>query len=252
MLLPALLLAIGFAPAWLFTSIIAILTGWGLYEVAAMTGVRNAIDFASLVTAGLVPALAVWIAPGAFEWLPALVFLGLAVLMAVVGIYGGAAASSYRLLLVVSGAIYVGATFPYFALLRNREDGVALTIFILLLVVATDSAAYFAGRSAGRRKLAPQISPNKTVEGAIGGLAGSVVAGLILWQILIPRWGCGNVLVIAIVISVLAQTGDLIGSALKRAAGVKDSGWIFPGHGGLLDRTCSLVFAVAFTYYYSR
>ncbi len=252
MLLPALLLAIGFAPAWLFSSIIAILTGWGLYEVAAMTSVRSTIDFAALVSAGFLPAAAVWIAPGAFEWLPALVFLGMSALMMMVGIYGGAAASSYRRLLVVSGAIYVGATFPYFALLRNREDGVALTIFILLLVVAADSAAYFVGRSIGRHKLAAQISPNKTIEGAIGGLAGSIVAGLILWQILIARWSCGNVLVIAIVISVLAQAGDLIGSTFKRATGVKDSGWIFPGHGGLLDRTCSLVFAVAFTYYYSR
>ncbi len=145
----------------------------------------------------------------------------------------------------------MGALFPYFALLRNRTDGIAVIIFILLLVVASDTGAYFTGSWIGRTKLAPHVSPKKTVEGAIGGLALCVVAGLLLRQPLVSGWSIGQAAALSAAIGVLAQLGDLAGSALKRSAGVKDSGWIFPGHGGLLDRTCSMVFAVVLAYYWT-
>ena len=102
----------------------------------------------------------------------------------------------------------------------------------------------------GRTKLAPHVSPNKTVEGAIGGLVATVIGGWLLFKMIGGTWDMGRILLFAAMISILAQLGDLAGSALKRAAGVKDSGWIFPGHGGLLDRTCSLVFALFFAYYW--
>jgi phosphatidate cytidylyltransferase len=102
----------------------------------------------------------------------------------------------------------------------------------------------------GKTKLAPSVSPNKTVEGAVGGFVATVVAGLLLFKMMGGRWDLGSVLLFSAIVSILAQLGDLAGSALKRAAGVKDSGWIFPGHGGLLDRTCSLVFAAFFAYYW--
>jgi phosphatidate cytidylyltransferase len=76
------------------------------------------------------------------------------------------------------------------------------------------------------------------------------VAGIILRPLLAPRWTTGAVVIMAAVVGVLAQFGDAAGSAFKRVAGVKDSGWILPGHGGLIDRACSLFFAAAFTYYY--
>ena len=94
------------------------------------------------------------------------------------------------------------------------------------------------------------MSPDKTVEGAIGGLLACILASLILRPLLAPRWTVAAAIIMAAVVGVLAQFGDVAGSAFKRVAGVKDSGWIFPGHGGLLDRTCSLVFAAVFTYYY--
>jgi len=100
--------------------------------------------------------------------------------------------------------------------------------------------------------LAPRVSPKKTVEGAIGGLALCVVAGLLLHQPLVSGWSVGQAVRLSAAIGILAQLGDLAGSALKRRAGVKDSGWVFPGHGGLLDRTCSMVFATVFAYYWSR
>jgi phosphatidate cytidylyltransferase len=142
--------------------------------------------------------------------------------------------------------------FPYFALLRNSRGGIPIIILMLLLVVASDSGAYFVGRSLGRTKLLPRVSPNKTVEGAIGGLSACVGAGIILRPLLAPQWTIGAAIILGIAVGVLAQFGDAAGSAFKRVCGVKDSGWLFPGHGGLLDRTCSLVFAATFTYYYLR
>jgi phosphatidate cytidylyltransferase len=250
-LLPALLLAIIFAPNWLFTALIALLMGLGLYEVGAMTSARNPVRLALLIVAGLLPAAAVFMAPGPFIIVPEFTFIGTTLMMSLMWVHG-AETAPHGTALTAIGAVYVGALFPYFALLRNGPDGVALTILILLLVVATDSAAYFVGHALGRIRLAPRVSPNKTVEGAIGGLLGAVAAALLLWPALLARRELAAVITLAVAVSLLAQVGDLIGSALKRAAGVKDSGWIFPGHGGLLDRTCSLVFAAAFTYYYFR
>ena len=150
------------------------------------------------------------------------------------------------------GAAYVGFLFPFFALLRNSPNGIYILLLVILLAVVSDSGAYFVGRYMGKTKLAPSVSPNKTVEGAVGGFVATVVAGLLLFKMMGGTWDLGSVLLFSAIVSILAQLGDLAGSALKRAAGVKDSGWIFPGHGGLLDRTCSLVFAAFFAYYWFR
>jgi phosphatidate cytidylyltransferase len=139
--------------------------------------------------------------------------------------------------------------FPYFALLRNRPRGVPVIILMLLIAFATDSGAYFIGRFAGRIKLMPWVSPHKTAEGALGGLAGALIAGLILRGSLAPWLSPVAITLLSLAVGILAQAGDLANSAFKRVAGVKDSGWIFPGHGGLLDRACSLVFPAVLTYY---
>jgi phosphatidate cytidylyltransferase len=121
---------------------------------------------------------------------------------------------------------------------------------VVLLVVATDSGAYFGGRLAGRIKLAPRVSPNKTIEGAFAGLAASIAAAVMVRMVLVPNIPLLALTLLALLVGILAQLGDLANSAFKRVAGVKDSGWIFPGHGGLLDRACSLVFPIVLTYYY--
>jgi phosphatidate cytidylyltransferase len=130
-------------------------------------------------------------------------------------------------------------------------DGWRWVLFTVATVFGSDSGGYFAGRAYGRRKLMPQVSPKKTVEGAIGAIGGAMLAALLM-QVLVHRMlGVGEVLVLAIALSVLAQFGDLCESALKRAFGAKDSGWIIPGHGGILDRLDSLLFPFVFTYYYA-
>jgi phosphatidate cytidylyltransferase len=140
-----------------------------------------------------------------------------------------------------SAAGFVYALLPALALLwvRDRaEHGLALLLWIFIVTWATDVGAYFVGRALGRRKLAPSISPGKTVEGLIGGVAAAtVLAGG--WALLT---GLDPILVwLAPLFAIAAQGGDLFESGMKRRAGVKDSGHWLPGHGGLLDRLDGLV-----------
>ncbi len=140
-----------------------------------------------------------------------------------------------------SAAGFVYALLPALALLWIRErdvHGVELLIWAFIVTWSTDIGAYFAGRNFGRRKLAPSISPGKTVEGLWGGMAAAtVVAGQWAWTTGLGPW----LLVCAPVFAAAAQAGDLFESSLKRRAGVKDSGNWLPGHGGVLDRLDGLV-----------
>jgi len=147
------------------------------------------------------------------------------------------------------GVVLVGlAGFGLIWLRRMTDAGPACVLFVLLAVWASDSVAYLAGRALGGPKLAPRISPAKTWSGAAGGLAGAMLAGLLVC-LLDPRAGSGTGirivqgLVFGGVIGLAAQAGDLAESAFKRRQGVKDSGQMIPGHGGLLDRFDGLMAA---------
>ncbi len=145
--------------------------------------------------------------------------------------------------LTLVGALYIGYGFSYMAATRNLPDvGLYLTTLVILGIWSSDSGAYFVGKAMGRRKLWPAISPNKTVEGSIGGLviAVLVVLGLNVSFAFLP-WT--QAVAIAVVAAVAGQMGDLVESAYKRHFGVKDSGQIFPGHGGVLDRVDSWILA---------
>ena len=254
--LPITIAVVLFAPAPVFTAFIASLGAWGLYEIVAMTqaGVSEAL---TVTTIGGLSGIVLLLSGGRGFSAAAVVMVAMMMLLLVARV-GWEGAEQFMLWrwarrwLLLVGALWVGVLFPYFALLRNAPGGISIIILMLLLVVASDSGAYFAGRSLGRTKLLPRVSPNKTVEGAIGGLGAAIIAAIALRPLLAAQWSVGAAVKLAMAVGVLAQLGDLAGSAFKRVAGVKDSGWIFPGHGGLLDRTCSLVFAVAFTYYYFR
>lgn len=139
-------------------------------------------------------------------------------------------------------AFYTGFGFHYLAL--TREAGLMYVLFALFIVWTTDTGAYFIGKAIGKHKLAPNVSPNKTVEGFIGGIVCAlVIAGGFYYFAELP----GNialVLALLVFLSIFGQLGDLVESALKRFYGVKDSGKILPGHGGILDRFDSLLFVL--------
>jgi phosphatidate cytidylyltransferase len=141
---------------------------------------------------------------------------------------------------------------PHTILMRELPSGarLALALFTIAAVFGSDTGGYFAGRSSGR-PLLPEVSPKKTVEGSIGGLFGAMLAALLMHALLHPTRSAGEAIGLGLMLSVLAQFGDLCESALKRAFGAKDSGWIIPGHGGILDRLDSLLFPFVFTYYYA-
>lgn len=143
---------------------------------------------------------------------------------------------------------YVGL-FIYFYLLRTLPGGWIWIIFMLIGTWASDTSAYFVGKVLGRHPLAPVLSPGKTLEGAIGGISGSILvaAGLIL---IYPSMPGLSLLLLGLFLGVAAQIGDLVESAFKRQVGVKDAGNIIPGHGGILDRLDSMLFTAPLVYYY--
>ncbi len=139
-------------------------------------------------------------------------------------------------------ALYVGIGFYY--LIETRAYGIEYVVYALLVIWTTDSGAYFIGRKIGKSKLWPEISPNKTVEGFVGGVASAVVLACV-FQYFIPIASTYIVLIaVTVVASIVGQMGDLVESALKRHYEVKDSGKLLPGHGGILDRFDSLLFVL--------
>jgi len=148
-----------------------------------------------------------------------------------------------------AGVLYAASFGISIVALRIAPSfGIAAVVFILAVVWATDTGAYFAGRLIGGAKLWPQVSPNKTWAGAVGGTIAGVVAGLIVAAILPDVDPSLPLALVALVLSLAGQVGDLAESAVKRRFGAKDSGNIVPGHGGMMDRLDSLVFASAFAF----
>jgi len=152
----------------------------------------------------------------------------------------------------VLASLYTGVGFERFLNARSATDGLVVLVFGLFVVWATDIGAYMAGRRFGQRKLWPDISPNKTIEGALGGIASAVVVAAI-YLLAFPGqdyFGHGSLLMIVLTIlfSIAGQFGDLVESAIKRHYGVKDSGNILPGHGGILDRFDSMLFVFPIMY----
>lgn len=139
------------------------------------------------------------------------------------------------------GAFYVGLPVLALVLLRSHPEGFRVTLWTMAVVWACDSGAFFAGRAIGGPKLSPAISPNKTWSGAIGGVLAAVAFSAAYWLYNSDVQGGLALILISPLLAVLAQAGDLFESHLKRVAGVKDSGNILPGHGGLLDRLDGLV-----------
>ena len=151
---------------------------------------------------------------------------------------------------LIFGILYISLTLGHLLLTRAQEGGQFLIFFVVLVTWASDTGAYYVGRTLGRHRLAPMVSPNKTVEGLIGGLVLAVLLALAARAWFLPSFTVADCLATGVLLSLAGSLGDLAESVLKRSAGVKDSGTILPGHGGMLDRLDSLLFTAPVFYYY--
>jgi len=152
----------------------------------------------------------------------------------------------------IAGILYVGWLLSYLVALRGLDDGRNWVFFVLFVTFASDTVAFFVGRALGRHHLAPGISPGKTWEGTVAGVFGAIIVSLffILPTPLILHISLWQAILLGFLVSVFGQCGDLVESLLKRNMGVKESGKLMPGHGGVLDRTDSIVFAGIVVYLY--
>lgn len=246
--IPLLVWVICASPGWFFAGFIVAITAVGLGEFSAMALAERPLAQALAVGVGL-----------AFAGVVVLHRFDALGLVLVVTIVGGLAVSladpdmagaTARLGNILIASLYVGFLLPHVVNLRLLEAGERWVFLAVACGMGSDSGGYFAGRFLGRTKLFPRVSPKKTIEGALGAMLGSVALGFFALAVYpTPGVDARLTLVLGVVISVLAQVGDLVESMLKRAYGAKDSGWIFPGHGGVLDRIDSLVLPFVFTYY---
>lgn len=240
---------IGWAPRWLFLLVLVLAVEIALYEYFHIS---RAAGFNGIAAVGYVSAAALCVAQTVES--SRIAELDLAILLATVfmamvpALFRGTGLKEYYgcVASTLFGVLYLGLTLSLLMRLRFSPDygGRALTLFLFFVMAAGDIFALLVGRLVGRNPLLPRISPRKTVEGSLGGLAGSL---LVAWGFRMAFWQTTElktVMLWAVVVAVAGQAGDLVESALKRSADLKDSGGLLPGHGGLLDRIDSLVFAV--------
>ncbi|XYH94792.1 phosphatidate cytidylyltransferase [Sorangium sp. So ce1128] len=250
---PLLLSLLYLGPAWGWAALVAAASAIGALEFFAMT---HPDDRASRF-AGVALTLAVlgvlWrfgSSPGA---LLALIFLLPFVAMLVtLTRLGEMRTAALRVLAMTFGPLYVGGGLGALALLRRDAgaDGPSFVVLALFFSWFSDTGAYFAGRFLGRRKLYEAVSPKKTVAGAVGGLLSAVLGALIAHFWFLRSLPLVDALALAIVAGGLGQAGDLGESLFKRSFGIKDSGGIVPGHGGILDRVDALLVTGTITYLY--
>ena len=250
------------APAWVFQLLVVAASAVACRELARMFE-RTGRPIATWLTVGVGAALTASFATSlytglgidghAVRWMPT---PELALLVGVGLICSAPLWSSGRPLVestanTLFGAIYIGWLLGYAIWLQGRADGPQLVLFLVGVTWAGESAAYLVGSSVGRHRLAPVLSPGKTVEGAIAQVIVSIAAALALGFWLLPACGLLGAAGAGVVLGVIGQVGDLAESAIKRSIGTKDTGDLIPGHGGMLDRIDSLLFNAPALYLYS-
>jgi phosphatidate cytidylyltransferase len=252
-LIPLVLLILLRGSVLLLLLVTALVAGLAAWEYMAIADAHGAHIPRALVLAGIAATFAVAFYQPA--WLIGVVGLASLALLVTCSFRSPLDRVLPDTAFSVVGLLYCGLTLVTVPLIRAQPDGPSLLVFLLCTVWMGDIVALYVGRNLGRHKLAPQLSPNKTWEGSAGSLAGSllVAAALVLlsratgrlhFAGTLARW-----LILAVLLNLFAQVGDLVESAVKRGAGVKDSGALLPGHGGILDRIDALMLAAPALWY---
>lgn len=236
---------------------------WGWAAFVAVAGIAGIIEFFGMASRSRLSPMVltgcVWTAllalspllPNPDQSILLVVSVGLLFsLLLLVRDFNGHGGSAVNWAITLAGVFYIGWLSRYLVALRALPDGQGWLMLALFTTFAIDTSAYFAGRSWGRRRLAPRISPGKTQEGAIAGMVAGIAASAILVVVLGLPLPLVYALLLGALLGVFAQVGDLTESVFKRCLGAKDSGSLMPGHGGILDRADSVLFSGIVVYYF--
>ena len=245
--LPLFFLAVYFTPEWVLPAALGLLAGLAAHEMLHNTGL---VTSRILLTAAIL--LSIISIPLTFYFDLPLVALVVpsAVIIFVIAIASKGKISNSEVFGTFFTVIFMPMALGSIVRIRAMEGGITLVILPFIAAWITDTCAYFTGRALGRHKLAPEISPKKTVEGSIGGILGCIAVMLAYNYVAGAIWGVSYSLPLLAVIaasgSIISQAGDLAMSYIKRGFGIKDYGTIMPGHGGILDRFDSVLFTAPF------
>ena len=249
-LIPAILWLMFAGPRWAFHIFVLIAIAICAWELASMHmpesigmklyAVLSAVGFASVIAfSSALPSTALH---------AALLMLCVGALLCALVAPDPIESAGKKVGWLVTGPIYVGATLITVDLMHGLPNGGAWVFLSMIIAWGSDTAAYFSGRAFGKHKLYPKLSPKKTIEGAVGGLGGSALGAIAAHFTFLPELPLVPGIALALVAGALGQSGDLLESLLKRSSGIKDSGGILPGHGGLLDRVDALIFTAPTTW----
>lgn len=246
----ALLLIIIFGPLELLAAVIMLVTVIGIWEYNSIVfghgHLKEKIE--SLVFAILIPVVML---RGDAQLLIAI--LAFAMIVVFMGFLWKVSEASFDVSLVakvIFGMIYIPLLTSHFILIRKLDSGMYWILLVLVIGIIGDTVALYVGKTLGKKKLIPLVSPGKTVEGTVGLILGATVAACLFGYLFIPGISLVHFLILGLVGSIIGQLGDLCESAIKRNYGRKDASSLLPGHGGLMDRMDSLIFLAPFVYYY--
>ena len=249
-----------FAVVWLmppayFAGLVIIAAAIGQYELYTMARVRGITPLTVLgIVLGAIIILTIYrpIPPyrgGPFFWIT----LGvLAAIVARLFSRRPVEGALEDITVTIFGTLYVALLFAYQVAIHAGPPGKRWLVFLYLVIWASDTGAYYVGSTFGKHRLYEKISPKKSIEGLIGGVLASVLIAVLCKVWLVPAIGIIEAAVLGAVLALVGTVGDLAESLIKRSAGVKDSGTIIPGHGGILDRMDSMLFAAPVLFFYLR
>jgi phosphatidate cytidylyltransferase len=245
-----LLLLIGSAPMFSYIIIIIVLIGADEYIRMAFTTIPSALDRCVLNGIVALPAAVTCVKPLPSVLLPALI-VSFALTVAYFLYRYRTLDDCYSLMArIVMGVFYIGVLGAHVILLRALPDGASWVLIATAITASSDSGAYFAGKNFGKKKLCPNISPNKTIEGAVGGIVCALIAAVTFALVLLPSFNIFSLVAVTAILTVIGIAGDLTESIIKRGTDTKDSGRCLAGHGGILDRVDSLLFVAPVLYYF--